>query len=311
MFIVSGARLVVAQCKAGIVGSMPSLSVRNAEDLEPTLASIRTELEEFSRRPLFGINLIVHKTNARLEHDLEVCVRQKVPIIITSLGPSRRIVERVHSYGGMVFHDVTNVRHARKAISEGVDGVIGVCAGAGGHAGSLNPFAFVHELRNMFGGFVVLGGAISIGRDILAARALGSDLVYMGTRFIATQEADARSEQKQMIVDAGTADILNSQFFTGVPANYLASSIVAAGLDPAEVSSATGGSMRFSESGSKAKVWKDIWSAGHGVAAIRDIPTVAELLNRLEAEYRDVLAGLAVPPTTGAPAPRDNSRSMS
>lgn len=292
MFIVSGPELVLAQCRAGIVGTMPSLSIRNAEDLEPALAGIRHALEAEGNPVPFGINLIVHRTNARLDHDLDVCVRLEVPLIITSLGPSRRIVERIHDYGGLVLHDVTNLRHAAKAIDEGVDGLIAVCAGAGGHSGALSPFAFVSELRQRFDGLIALGGSISSGRDILAAQALGADLVYMGTRFIATREATAPDAQKQMIVATQTADIVTSSYFTGVSGNYLAPSIADAGLDPNQVVGTGGVGMKFSESGSKAKVWKDIWSAGHGVGAIADVPAVAELVDHLEAEYAEALLAL-------------------
>ncbi|MWB78103.1 nitronate monooxygenase [Pseudooceanicola sp. 216_PA32_1] len=295
MFIVSGPELVLAQCRAGIVGTMPSLSIRHAEELEPALAGIRNALKAEGKDVPFGINLIVHRTNARLDHDLDACVRQEVPVIITSLGPSRRIVERVHGYGGLVLHDVTNLRHAAKAIGEGVDGLIAVCAGAGGHSGALNPFAFVSELRQQFDGLIVLGGSISSGRDIVAARALGADLVYMGTRFIATQEATAPGAQKQMIVASRTADIVTSSYFTGVSGNYLAPSIAAAGLDPLQVAGSAGAGMKFSDSGSKAKVWKDIWSAGHGVAAISDVPAVAELVDRLDAECAEALQALNRP----------------
>ncbi len=291
MFIVSGPRLVVAQCKAGLVGTMPSLSVRPQEAFEPALVQIRAELEAHQQenpgRPVgpFGINLIAHASNQRLAHDLEACIRQRVPLIITSLGPSRAIVERVHAYGGVVFHDVTNIRHARKAIAEGVDGLIAVAAGAGGHAGKIHPFALVNEIREIFDGTVVLSGAISDGRAVAAAIALGADMAYVGTRFIATQESDAASAYQQMLLASTAEDICTSNYFTGVSGSYLRPSIVAAGLDPDRLPSRETASMQVSDAGTKAKAWKDIWSAGQGVGTVHDMPNVAELVRRMREEF--------------------------
>ena len=291
MFIVSGPRLVIAQCKSGLVGTMPSLSVRPKEAFEPALEHIRAELEAYRRAhpelPVgpFGINLIAHGSNQRLAHDLEACVRQRVPLVITSLGPSRAIVERVHSYGGVVFHDVTNLRHARKAIAEGVDGLVAVAAGAGGHAGRIHPFALVNEIREIFDGTVVLSGAISDGRAVAAAIALGADMAYLGTRFIATQEADAVPAYQQMLIDSAAEDICSSNYFSGVSGSYLRPSIVAAGLDPDNLPSREVGSLHVTDAGTKTKAWKDIWSAGQGVGTIHDVPAVAELVHRMRDEF--------------------------
>jgi nitronate monooxygenase len=282
MFIISSPELVLAQSRAGIVGTMPSLNVRDAEMLEPTLSALADQL---SGAP-YGVNLISNRTNERLDHDLEVCVRLRVPLIITSLGPSAAIVDKVHAYGGLVFHDVINVRHAMKAAQAGVDGLIAVCAGAGGHGGTVSPFALCSEIRSVFDGAVVLGGAISTGGDIAAARAMGADFAYMGTRFIATQEANATMQQKQMLVECGASDVLHTPFFTGVAGNYLRPSIAASGLDPDALGARAVDGIRVTSDGAKPKAWKDVWSAGHGVGAIQDIPSVNALVARLRAEYR-------------------------
>lgn len=298
MFIVSGTRLVAAQCKAGILGTMPSLSIRPKEAFEPALVALKQELADHaaanpaSKTAPFGINLIAHRSNERLEHDLDVCVRQQVPLIITSLGPSADIVARVHDYGGLVFHDVINMRHARKAAEAGVDGIIVVAAGAGGHAGTMSPFALVGEVRRMFGGAVVLSGAISDGRGVLAAVAMGADLAYVGSRFIATQEADAAPEQKAMMVESRAEDIVYSSHFTGVHGNYLKAAIRRAGLDPDRLETGYAAAMSFAGGSSKPKPWRDIWSAGQGVGSIDDIPPVAELVDRMEREFRAGLSGL-------------------
>lgn len=292
MFIVSGPELVIAQCKAGIVGTMPSLSVRPAEALDGALTHIRESLvahdREHPERPAapFGINLISHKTNARLEHDLEVCIHHQVPLIITSLGPSRQVVERVHAYGGVVFHDVINIRHARKAIAEGVDGIIAVAAGAGGHAGTLSPFALVGEIRNIFDGWIALSGAMSTGAHVAAAIAMGADFAYMGTRFIATKEAQANDDYKAMVLQSTAADILYSSYFTGVHGNYLRPSIAQAGFDPDALPSREAGSMNIATRVDKPKAWKDVWSAGQGVGAIDDIPAVESLVERLREDFQ-------------------------
>jgi nitronate monooxygenase len=291
MFIVSSPEFVVAQCRQGIVGTMPSLNVREPDRLDSVLARIDEALQEHERASApwpvapFGVNLIAHHSNARLEHDLEVCIRRKVPVVITSLGPSAKIAERVHDYGGLVFHDVINLRHARKAIEAGVDGIIAVAAGAGGHGGLTNPFAICAEIRDIFDGCLVLAGAISRGGDIAAVRAMGADLAYVGTRLIATVEANAPDAYKRMIIESGSADILYTAFFSGVSGNYLRPSITAAGLDPDNLDPRSKETMRVGAHGSKAKAWKDVWGAGHGVGAITDLPSVAELVERLAAEY--------------------------
>ena len=291
MFIVSGPELVIAQCKAGIVGTMPSLSVRPAEALDGALTHIREGLaahdREHPERPAapFGINLISHKTNARLAHDLEVCIHHRVPLIITSLGPSRRVVERVHAYGGVVFHDVINIRHARKAVAEGVDGIIAVATGAGGHAGTLSPFALVGEIRKIFKGWIALSGAMSTGAHVAAAIAMGADFAYMGTRFIATSEAQASDDYKAMVLESTAADIVYSPYFTGVHGNYLRPSIAKAGFDPDALPARDADSMDIATRVDKPKAWKDVWSAGQGVGAIDDIPTLEMLVKRLRGEF--------------------------
>jgi nitronate monooxygenase len=291
MFIVSHPDLVIAQCLGGIVGSFPALNARPQEALEQWLTQIRAAIGD---RP-FAVNQIVHASNSRLEHDLEVCIRHRVPIIITSLRAPGDVVRHVHEYGGLVFHDVISVRHAEKALTEGVDGLILVCAGAGGHAGTLSPFALLREVRRFFDGPLVLAGAISSGRDVLAARAMGADFAYMGTRFIATQEANAGPAYKQALVASHAADVVYTPYFTGVAGNYLKASIAAAGLDPDNLPPVDKSAMNFG-SGS-AKAWRDIWGAGQGVGGIEDIPATADLIDRLVREYAAARAALceAVP----------------
>ena len=297
MFIVSGPELVAAQCKAGIVGSFPALNARPQERLVEWIHQIKAELEEHAQahpdEPVapFAVNQIAHASNERLLDDMEVCVAEQVPIIITSLSPPREIVQAVHAYGGVVFHDIISLRHARKAISQGVDGVIAVCAGAGGHAGPLNPFALVGELRKEFDGALILSGCMSRGDDVLAATAMGADLAYSGTRFIATEEARAVADYKEMIVDSAAGDVVYSSLFTGVHGNYLAGSIANAGMDPANLPEGSKEDMDFGK-GSKldAKAWKDIWGAGQGVGNIHDIPPAREVVLRMEQEYRAALA---------------------
>ena len=296
MFIVSGPELVAAQCKAGIVGSFPALNARPQEALVEWIRQIKNDLAEHAEahpgEPVapFAVNQIVHPSNPRLLADMEVCVAEQVPIIITSLSPPREIVQAVHSYGGLVFHDVINLRHARKAISQGVDGVIAVCAGAGGHAGALSPFALVGELRKEFDGAVILSGAISRGDDVLAARAMGADLAYSGTRFIATEEARAVADYKEMIVESAASDVVYSSLFTGVKGNYLGGSIAKAGMDPANLPEGRKEDMDFAKAtDSEAKAWKDIWGAGQGVGNIHDIPPAREVVLRMEQEYRAAL----------------------
>ncbi len=294
MFIVSNPRMVAAQCKAGIVGSFPSLNARPAEALGQWLETIDAELADYrTRHPdaavaPYAVNLIVHHTNTRLEQDLDACVRHRVPIVITSLREPSAVVAAVHGYGGLVFHDVTTLRHARKAIAAGVDGLILVCAGAGGHAGMLSPFALLQEVRAEYEGLVLLAGAISDGAQVLAAQVMGADLAYLGTRFIATEEANAAPEYKRMLVEHTSADIVYTSTFTGVPGNYLGPSIVAAGLDPAALPGATKEAMNFADAGAELKdkkAWRDIWSAGQGIGGIHRVATVAESVAELAAEY--------------------------
>ena len=292
MFIVSNPALVVAQCKAGIIGSFPALNARPQRALDDWLTEIKASLLEFAennpQQPVapFAVNQIAHQSNARLADDMETCVRHKVPIVITSLYPPAEIVQAVHSYGGLVFHDVINMRHARKAIQQGVDGIIAVCAGAGGHAGMASPFALLKEIRREFDGVVILSGSMTSGADILAAQAMGADLAYIGTRFIATEEANATPEYKEMIVASAADDIVYSSLFTGVHGSYLKGSIVNAGLDPDHLPEGDKATMDFAKaSKSDAKAWRDIWGAGQGVGNIEDIPSTRELVLRMEQEY--------------------------
>lgn len=301
MFIVSGPELVIEQCKAGIVGSFPALNARPEPVLDEWLARITTELQQYrSEHPdepvaPFAVNQIVHQSNDRLQHDVEMCVKYKVPIVITSLRPPSEVVEAVHSYGGVVFHDVINVRHARKAIEQGVDGIITVCAGAGGHAGTTSPFALVKEVRDFFDGTIILSGSMSIGSDALAAQAMGADLAYFGTRFIATQEANAPAEYKEMIVNSTSADIIYTSLFSGVHGSYLRGSIENANLDPDNLPEGDKNKMSFGSAGSsKAKAWRDIWGAGQGVGSMRDIPATRDLVLRMAQEYRNASQRLCI-----------------
>jgi nitronate monooxygenase len=298
MFIVSYPELVLAQCKAGIVGSFPALNARPAELLDEWLTQIGEELAAHKAahpEAIVGpvaVNQIVHQSNARLEHDVRVCVEHKVPVFITSLrAPVKEMIDAVHSYGGIVLHDVINLRHAQKALEAGVDGLILVAAGAGGHAGTLSPFALVGEVRRMFDGPIVLSGAIANGGAILAAQAMGADLAYIGTRFIATQEAHAVDSYKRAIVNATAADIVYTNLFTGVHGNYIRESILNAGLDPDDLPASDKTKMNFA--GDKAKAWKDIWGAGQGVGLMNDVPTVGELVARLTREYEQTRSRLA------------------
>jgi len=301
LFIVSSPELVIAQCKAGIVGSFPALNARPEPVLEEWLIRIQSELDACQRQhpqrriAPFAVNQIVHSSNNRLAHDIAVCREHQVPIQITSLRAPDEVVAAAHSYGGLVYHDVTNVKHAKRALQAGVDGLILVCAGAGGHAGSLSPFALLTAVREFYDGTVILSGAIATGAGILAAQALGADLAYMGTRFIASREANAGEGYKQAIVDSQAEDIIYTNLFTGVHGNYLRSSIVNAGLDPDALPEADKSKMNFGSGGEqKAKAWRDIWGSGQSVAGIHDVPTVSDLVDRLEAEYhaaRDKLDG--------------------
>jgi nitronate monooxygenase len=300
LFIVSGPELVIAQCKAGIVGSFPALNARPEPVLEEWIVRIKTELAAWEKQTgkkaaPFAVNQICHASNDRLPHDIDVCTRQEVPIVITSLRAPAEVVKAAHSYGGIVLHDIINIRHAKKAIEEGVDGLIPVCAGAGGHAGVMSPFALVAELRTFFDGVIALSGSIANGRSVLAAQALGADFAYMGTRFIATKEANAPAAYKEALIEAaGGGDIVYSNLFTGVHGNYLRSSVIAAGMDPDNLPVSDKSKMNFGSGGNtKQKAWRDIWGAGQGVGQIADAPTVEELVSRLDAEYRDAKRALA------------------
>ena len=291
MFLVSGPELVVAQCSAGVVGAFPSLNARPEAALADWIAQIRdgiagAEATRPGRRSApFAVNLIVNQANARLAHDTDICLREKVPIIITSLQAPGEIVPAVHGYGGLVFHDVTTVRHAEKAAEAGVDGIVLVCSGAGGHAGTMSPFALLPEVRRIFPGTLLLAGSITSGRGILAARALGADLAYVGTRFIATRESLASDAYKRMIVEAAAKEIVYTPEFTGVAGNYLLPSVIAAGLDPATLALPGTNQAYRSREKSGASAWRDIWSAGQGVGSIDDIPSVADLVDRLAREF--------------------------
>lgn len=294
MFIVSNPDLVIAQCKAGIIGSFPALNARPAAELEVWLQRITTELAEYKaanpdkKVAPFAVNQIVHQSNDRLQHDLEMCVKYEVPITITSLRAPDEAVAAIHSYGGLVFHDVINVRHAKRALEAGVDGLILVCAGAGGHAGTYNPFALVSEIRQFYDGPIILSGAITKGEHVLSAQAMGADLAYIGTRFIASTEANAPQEYKDTIVDASAKDIVYTNLFTGVHGNYLRQSIIDAGLDPDNLPEADKNKMSFDSGGSsRSKAWRDIWGAGQGVGNIHDVLPAAEIIDRLAVEYQE------------------------
>lgn len=292
MFIVSGPELVIAQCKSGIIGSFPALNARPEAALDEWLTRIKSELATAPQAAPFAVNQIVHASNARLEHDLALCVKHEVPLIITSLSAPTAVVPHIHAYGGLVFHDVISVRHAEKALEAGVDGLILVCAGAGGHAGMLSPFALVGEIRRFYDGPIALSGAIASGRAILAAQALGADFAYIGTRFIASVEANAVPAYKQALLEATAADIVYTPYFTGVHGNYLRQSIIAAGLDPDNLPSRDKSAMDFGGAAAGAKAWRDIWGAGQGVGGIDAVQPVAEIVARLQDEYRAARAAL-------------------
>lgn len=292
LFIISNPDLVIAQCCAGIVGSFPALNARPREQLDEWLTEIREALAAHDRahpdQPSapFAVNQIVHKSNDRLEHDLELCVKHRVPIVITSLGARPEVNEAVHSYGGIVLHDIINNRFARKAIEKGADGLIAVAAGAGGHAGTQSPFALVQEIREWFDGPILLSGAIANGAAVLAAQAMGADLAYIGSAFIATHEARASEAYKAAVVASNADDIIYTNLFTGVHGNYLRASIVAAGLDPENLPQSDPSAMNFGSDRS-VKAWKDIWGSGQGVAAVKSVVGAGELVGRLIREYRD------------------------
>jgi nitronate monooxygenase len=300
LFIISNPDLVIAQCKAGIVGAFPALNARPVSLLDEWLHRITEELAAWDRghpeapSAPFAVNHIVHKSNDRLEQDVELSTKWKAPVVITSLGAQTPVNDAVHSYGGVVLHDVINDRFARKAIEKGADGLIPVAAGAGGHAGHLSPFALIQGLREWFDGPIALSGAIAHGRAILGAQAMGADLAYVGSAFIATREANANPAYQQMIVDSTGEDITYTNLFTGVHGNYLTPSIVAAGLDPANLPTSDASAMNFGSGGnSKAKAWRDIWGCGQGIGAVKSIPSAAELVARLAAEYEEAKAELA------------------
>ncbi len=296
-FLVSGPDYVTEACKAGIVGTFPALNQRTTEGFEEWVVQIKKTLADFAsssgRAPApFGVNLIVHHSNPRVEPDLEICVKHEVPLIITSLGAVADLVDKVHGYGGLVFHDITNMRHAKKAAGAGVDGLILVCAGAGGHAGVINPFALVPEVRAIYDGTIILAGAISDGRSVAAAIAMGADLAYLGTRFIATTESMASDENKQMILDSYASDIVYTPKISGVPGSFLRDSLIHAGFDPDKLPDKTEVNMG-EELNSEARAWKNIWSAGQGVGSIHDVPSTAELVARFRDEYHTAIADLA------------------
>jgi nitronate monooxygenase len=300
LFIVSGPDLVIAQCKAGVVGSFPSLNARPVSQLDEWLARITEELAAWDRahpeRPAapFAVNQIVHKTNNRLEEDVELCAKYRVPVVITSLGAREDVNNAVHGWGGVVLHDVISNFFARKAIEKGADGLIPVAAGAGGHAGRLSPFAMIQELREWFDGPIALSGSIANGGAILAAQAMGADLAYIGSAFIATREANANQGYKDMIVERGGEDIVYTNLFTGVHGNYLRPSIERAGLDPDNLPHADPSKMNFASGGNQsAKAWKDIWGCGQGIGAVKEILSAGELVGRLAAEYEAAKASLA------------------
>jgi len=293
LFIISTPDLVIAQCKAGVVGSFPSLNARPAEELEVWLQRITEELDAHNQanpdNPAapFAVNQIVHGSNDRLQHDLEMCVKYKAPIVITSLGAKEFVNEAVHSYGGIVLHDIINNRFAKKAIEKGADGLIAVAAGAGGHAGATSPFALVQEIREWCDGPLLLSGSIATGEAVLAAQAMGADLGYIGSAFIATDEANAENAYKQAIVDNASSDIVYSNLFTGVHGNYLRPSIEAAGLDPDNLPQSDPSAMNFGSGGNTdSKAWKDIWGCGQGIGAVKSVGPVSALVDRLDAEYQ-------------------------
>lgn len=300
LFIISNPALTIAQCKAGVVGSFPALNARPESQLDEWLAEITEALAAHDAahpdRPAapFAVNQIVHKSNARLEHDLMLCVKYKVPVVISSLGAVPEVNAAIHSYGGTVLHDVINNRHASSAIRKGADGLIAVAAGAGGHAGPLSPFALVQEIRSWFDGPLMLSGAIATGGAILAAQAMGADMAYIGSPFIATTEARASDAYKQMIVDSNAADIVYSNYFTGIAGNYLRPSITAAGMDPDNLPVADPSKMDFASAATGAKAWKDIWGCGQGIGAVKEIVSTETLVARLEREYAQARASLSL-----------------
>lgn len=293
MFLISGPEIVIACCKAGIVGTFPALNQRTSEGFEEWVVQIKTELarwenETGKKAAPFGVNLIVHQTNPRVEADLKICVKHRVPLIITSLGAVSQVVQAVHSYGGIIFHDVIKKRHAEKAIEAGVDGLILVSAGAGGHAGTLNPMAFVNEIKGIFDGFILLAGAMSTGNDVASAMQMGADLAYMGTRFINTKEANAPKEYQEMIESSETSDVVYTAAISGVAANFLRKSLEAGGIPPEMWESKA--KIDFGkELNTEAKAWKTIWSAGQGVTSIHDVSSVSDLIEKMKTEFKNAI----------------------
>ncbi len=301
LFIISHPPLVIAQCKAGVVGSFPTLNARPIEQLDDWFSEISETLDDYAGKnpdkPVapYAANLIVHRSNDRLDEDLALCVKHKVPIVITSLGARPEVNDAIHSYGGIVWHDIINNRFAHKAIEKGADGLICVAAGAGGHAGTLSPFALVQDIRAWFDGTILLSGSIATGDAVLAAQAMGADLGYIGSAFIATEEARAADDYKQMIVDSEGKDIVYTNLFTGIHGNYLSPSVVKAGLDPNNLPESDPSKMNFGSDGStKAKAWKDIWGCGQGIGAVRDIQSAGEYVEQLAQEYEAARARLAL-----------------
>lgn len=294
MFLISGPELVKEACKNGIVGTFPALNQRTTEGFEQWVVQIKTELAAWEKQTgkkaaPFGVNLIVHFSNPRVEPDMQVCVKHKVPLIITSLGAISLVVDAVHSYGGLVFHDVIKRRHAEKAIEAGVDGLILVCAGAGGHAGTLHPVPFINEIKNIFDGFILLSGGLSTGQDIASAMQMGADLAYMGTRFINTTESSANKEYRDMIIDSQTKDVTYTAAISGVSANFLSKSLEKAGITQEQIESK--GKIDFGkEMDTEAKAWKTIWSAGQGVTSIEDSLPIKELVKRMKTEFGDAIS---------------------
>jgi nitronate monooxygenase len=310
MFLVSNFELVMESCKAGAAAAFPALNERTSADFERFLQKVDRARSDFkSAHPAetlapYAVNLIVHKTNPRLQADLDLCVKYKVPIIITSLGAVPELVKKVHSYGGIVLHDVTNAYHAKKAVDAGVDGIIAVSAGAGGHAGTLNPAALVREIRKFFKGPLVLAGALSTGEDIAAVKALGADYAYMGTRFIATKESGADPAYKQMVCDASSSDIVYTAAISGIPANFLSQSLKKAGYDTEKLKEQGADGGKLKPIADEAKAWKTIWSAGHGVSAIDDIPHAGALIKRLTKEYQQAASRLGQAVSKGPRPPK-------
>lgn len=300
MFIISHPALTLAQCKAGIIGSFPALNARPESQLDEWLAEMTETLGKHDRthpdRPAapFAVNQIVHGSNKRLECDLALCEKYKVPVVISSLGAVPEVNDAIHGYGGMVLHDVINNRHAQSAIRKGADGLIAVAAGAGGHAGTLSPFALIQEIREWFDGPLLLSGAIATGRGILAAQAMGADMAYIGSLFIATEEARASEAYKQAIVDGSASDIVYTSHFTGIHGNYLRTSITSAGLDPDTLPPATPSKMNFEQEQAGPKAWKDIWGSGQGIGSIKEVAPVGEVVDRLEREYLEARSCLGL-----------------